>query len=123
MASNETRGPKQIVQAARYSGQGFLAAWRFESSFRLEVYLAIVLFPVAFWMGRTALERAVLAATILLVLTVELMNSAVEAIVDKASPEWHPLAGRAKDLGSAAVSGAMMIVLLIWLSVAWSRFA
>jgi diacylglycerol kinase (ATP) len=122
MASTVARGPKQIVQAARYSVQGFWAAWKFESSFRLEMYLAFVLVPSAFYLGRTALERAALAAVVVLVPTMELMNSALEAIVDKTTPELHPLAGRAKDMGSAAVSGAMLIVLLVWGCVALDHF-
>jgi diacylglycerol kinase (ATP) len=122
MASNEPRGPRQIIQAARYSVQGFRAAWKFESSFRLEMHLTFYLVPIAFWLGRTALEKAILAAAVVLVPTMELMNSALEAIVDKTTPELHPLAGRAKDMGSAAVTGTMLIVLLLWGSVVLDHF-
>lgn len=123
MASTEPRGPRQIIQAARYSAQGFAAAWRFESSFRLEMYLAFVLVPAAFWPGRTALERVVLAAVVLLVPTMELMNSALEAIVDKTTPEMHLLAGRAKDMGSATVTAAMLIMLLVWSTLILDQLA
>jgi diacylglycerol kinase (ATP) len=122
MASTEARGPRQILRAARYSAQGLKAAWRFEASFRLEVYLLVLLMPVAFWLGRSALERAILGAVLILVPTMELMNGALEAIVDKTTPEHHELAGRAKDMGSAAVTGCMMIVLLVWGAVALERF-
>jgi diacylglycerol kinase (ATP) len=122
MASAEPRGPRQILRAARYSAQGLKAAWRFESSFRLEIYMLIVLMPLAFCLGRSALERAILAAVLILVPTMELMNGALEAIVDKTTPEHHELAGRAKDMGSAAVTGCMMIVLLVWGAVALERF-
>lgn len=122
MASTEARGPRQILRAARYSAQGFKAAWQHEASFRLEVYLLLVFLPLAFYLGRTALERAILAAVVILVPTMELMNGALEAIVDKTTPEHHVLAGRAKDMGSAAVSGCMFIVIVVWGAVALERF-
>ncbi len=122
MASTEARGPRQILRAARYSAQGLKAAWQHEASFRLEVYLSFVLLPMAFYLGRSALERAILAAVVILVPTMELMNGAIEAIVDKTTPEHHILAGRAKDMGSAAVSGCMLIVIVVWGAVALERF-
>ena len=123
MASTEARGPRQILRAARYSAQGLQAAWKYEASFRLEAYLLIILLPLAFFLGRHALERAILAAVVILVPTMELMNGALEAIVDKTTPEHHILAGRAKDMGSAAVSGCMIIVIIVWGAVALERFA
>lgn len=122
MASTEARGPRQILQAARYSAQGLKAAWKHEASFRLEVYLLLLLLPVAFLLGRSALERAILASVVILVPTMELMNGALEAIVDKTTPEHHILAGRAKDMGSAAVTGCMLIVIVVWGAVALERF-
>ena len=122
MASTEARGPRQILRAARYSAQGLKAAWQHEASFRLEAYLLLVLLPLAFYLGRHALERAILAAVVILVPTMELMNGALEAIVDKTTPEHHILAGRAKDMGSAAVSGCMLIVIIVWGAVALERF-
>jgi diacylglycerol kinase (ATP) len=118
----QRRGPAQILRAARYSWQGIRAAWRYESSFRLEASLLVVLLPAAFLIGRNALERAVLAASVLLVPTMELMNAGLEAIVDKTTPEMHELAGRAKDLGSAAVFGCMMIALICWTLVIAERW-
>ena len=123
MASTEARGPRQILRAARYSAQGLKAAWKHEASFRLEAYLLLILLPLAFFLGRHALERAILAAVVILVPTMELMNGALEAIVDKTTPEHHILAGRAKDMGSAAVSGCMIIVIIVWGAVALERFA
>jgi diacylglycerol kinase (ATP) len=122
MASAELRGPRQIIRALGYSLQGLRAAWRFEASFRMEMYALIVLLPCAYLLGRGAFERALLAASVIMVPTMELMNGAVEAIVDKTTPEIHELAGRAKDMGSAAVFGCMLIVLMLWGAVALERF-
>ena len=122
MPSTEPRGPKQIYKALIWSLKGLRAGWTFEASFRLEVYLCIVLFPLGLWVGRSAIEKAMLCGSLLLVLSMELINSAVEAVVDKVSPEFHELAGRAKDLGSAAVFLLMMNVLLCWGLVLWQRF-
>jgi len=94
--------------------QGLGAAWMHESSFRLEVYLFVVLAPLGWWMGQTPVERVLLIGSMLLVLSVELLNSAVEAVIERYGPEFHELAGRAKDMGSAAVFVVMMNVLLVW---------
>lgn len=114
MASSEPRGPKQIWLAFIWSMKGLRACFRHEASFRLEAYLAVVLVPTGLWLGQGAIEKILLAGTPLLVLSAELLNSAVEAVVDKVSPEFDELAGRAKDMGSAAVFLLMMLVLLTW---------
>ncbi|MBA8885027.1 diacylglycerol kinase [Dokdonella fugitiva] len=114
MPSNEPRGPRQIARAFRWSMMGLRAAWRHEASFRLEGYLFVVLFPLGLWIGHGPIEKALLTGSLFLVLSAELLNSAVEAIVDKASPEFHELAGRAKDMGSAAVLLMMANVVLCW---------
>ncbi len=121
MPSNEPRGPKQIYKALLWSSKGLLAAWRFEASFRLEIYLSVVLMPLGFWLGQNALEKALLSGSLLLVLSAELMNSAIEAIVDKVSPEFNELAGRAKDFGSAAVFVLMLNAGLCWGLVLWQH--
>lgn len=108
------RGPKRIFKAAVWSWQGLRAAWLHESSFRLEVYLLIVLAPLALWLGQTPVERALMIGSMLLVLAMELANSAIEAVIERYGPEFHELAGRAKDIGSAAVFVLMMNVLLCW---------
>lgn len=94
--------------------QGLRAAWLHESSFRLEVYLFVVLAPLGWWLGQTAVERVLLVGSMLLVLSIELLNSAVEAVIERYGPEFHELAGRAKDMGSAAVFVLMMNVVLTW---------
>lgn len=123
MPSTEPRGPRQIARAFKWSMMGLRAAWRHEASFRLEGYLFTILFPLGLWLGRGGVEKAILVGSLILVLAAELLNSAIEAIVDKASPEFHELAGRAKDMGSAAVLLLMTNVVLAWALVLWSRFA
>ena len=108
------RGPRRILQAARWSWQGLRAAWLHESSFRLEVCLLVLLGPLALWLGDTPVERVLLVAPLLLVLAMELLNSAIEAVIERYGSEIHELAGRAKDMGSAAVFVLMMNVLLCW---------
>ena len=108
------RGPRRILKAAQWSWQGLRAAWLHESSFRLEVCLLVVMGPLALWLGQTPVERVLLAGSLLLVLAMELANSAIEAVIERYGAEYHELAGRAKDMGSAAVFVLMMNVLLCW---------
>ena len=108
------RGPGRILKATRWSLQGLRAAWLHESSFRLEVYLFVLLAPLGLWLGADGIERALLVGSMLLVLSAELLNSAVEAVIERYGAEHHELAGRAKDMGSAAVFVLMMNVLLVW---------
>jgi diacylglycerol kinase (ATP) len=108
------RGPRRILMATRWSLQGLRFAWLYESSFRLEVYLLAVLGPLGLWLGETPVERVLLVGSGLLVLSVELLNSAVEAVIERYGAEHHELAGRAKDMGSAAVFVMMINVVLTW---------
>jgi diacylglycerol kinase (ATP) len=108
------RGPRQVWKALQWSLKGLRAGWRHEASFRLEVCLAMVLIPLGFWLGNGALEKLALIFPPMLVLSAEMLNSAIEAVVDKVSTEFHELAGRAKDMGSAAVFVLMLLVLLSW---------
>ena len=108
------RGPRRILMAARWSWQGLRAAWLHESSFRLEACLLVVFTPVAVWLGQTAVERVLLIGSLLLVLAMELLNSAIEAVIERYGSEIHELAGRAKDMGSAAVFVLMVNVVLCW---------
>ncbi|MGS1080258.1 diacylglycerol kinase [Pseudoxanthomonas beigongshangi] len=117
------RGPGRILKAAVWSMQGLRAAWLHESSFRLEVYLLVVLTPLALWLGQTPVERVLLIGSCLLVLAAELLNSAIEAVIERYGPEHHELAGRAKDMGSAAVFVLMMNVLLCWSLILWPRLS
>ena len=112
-----THGVGRLLRAARYSWQGMQAAWEHEAAFREEVLAAIVLVPLGLWLGDTALERALLVSSILLVLVVELLNSAIEAVVDRFGSELHPLSGQAKDMGSAAVLLTILISILIWIGI------
>jgi diacylglycerol kinase (ATP) len=108
------RSPFRAWRAFIWSMQGLRATWAVESSFRLEVYLFVVLAPAAVFLGRSGVERAILIGSMMLVLVVEVLNSAVEAVVDRWGPELNELAGRAKDMGSAAVFLADMNVLACW---------
>jgi diacylglycerol kinase (ATP) len=108
------RRPGRILLATRWSLQGLRAAWLHESSFRLEVYLLAILGPLGLWLGQDGIERALLLGSCLLVLSIELLNSAIEAVIERYGAEHHELAGRAKDMGSAAVFVLMMNVLLTW---------
>ena len=112
--SHAPRSPFRAWQAFLWSMQGLRATWQVESSFRLEVYLFVVLAPLALWLGSGGVERAILVGSMLLVLVVEVLNSALEAVVDRWGHDHHELAGRAKDMGSAAVFLADMNVLVCW---------
>ncbi len=114
-------GLQRLINAARYSLEGFAAAVRHEDAFRQELLLAVVLVPLGLWLGNDGVERALLVGSVLMVLAVELLNSAVEATVDRVSPEVHPLAKRAKDLGSAAVMLSLVSAAAVWLLVLLPR--
>jgi len=105
---------KRLINAATYSKQGLIKAYHSEAAFREEVYAAIILIPTACLMSVSNVERILLIGSVLLLLIVELLNSAVEAVVDRIGPEHHELSGAAKDMGSAAVMFAVIIVLLSW---------
>jgi len=107
-------GVSRLVNAFGYSVEGFKAAFKHEDAFRQEVFLAIVLVPLGLYLGKTGVEKALLVAVVLLVMIVELFNSAIEAAVDHTSLERHPLAKRAKDIGSAAVFLALTIAASVW---------
>jgi diacylglycerol kinase (ATP) len=117
MAKTGATGLTRIINAAGYSKQGFIAAYRFEAAFRQEVWLTIALTPVALYFGNSLADRAILLASLVFILLVEILNSAIEAVVDRQGDEHHPLAGRAKDMGSAAVFLAFVIAALTWLAV------
>jgi diacylglycerol kinase (ATP) len=110
-------GLRRIVSAARYSLDGLVAAARNEDAFRQELILAAIFVPLAFWVGGNGFERALLIASVLLVLIVELLNSAIEATVDRISFENHRLAKRAKDIGSAAVMLSLASAGAVWLLI------
>ncbi|RIY32806.1 diacylglycerol kinase [Psittacicella melopsittaci] len=107
-------GFKHFIKAFGYSLQGFKSAFKSEAAFRQEFILALVLIPLGLWLGETGGEKALLVASVLLLLLIELLNSAIEAVVDRIGTEYHELAGKAKDLGSAAVFIAVLILLSVW---------
>jgi len=116
-------GLGRLVRATVVSLAGLRAAWIHEAAFRQECCASVVLVPAAFWLGQDAAERALLIGVCVLVLIVELLNSAIEAVVDRVGTDHHLLAGRAKDLGSAAVFMSLVLVLFVWGLIAWERFA
>ena len=116
------RRPGRILLATKWSLQGLRAAWLHESSFRLEVYLLAILGPLGIALGETPVERVLLLGSCLLVLALELLNSAIEAVIERYGPEFHALSGRAKDMGSAAVFVAMLNVVMVWVLLLGPRY-
>ncbi len=113
-------GPARLARAFGSSWRGFAAAWR-EEAFRQECLLALVVVPLGCWLGRNGVERVLLAGPVFFILAVELLNSAVEATVDRIGAERHPLSGIAKELGSAAVFVAFALLALAWALVLLDR--
>ncbi|WP_202819766.1 diacylglycerol kinase [Thaumasiovibrio subtropicus] len=119
MIKKET-GIKRVVNATRYSLQGLLSAWQFEAAFRQECALALVLIPVAFYLDVEPWQRVAMVSVLVIVMVVELLNTAVEAVVDRVGYEHHELAGRAKDTGSAAVMVSLALAAYVWAEALWS---
>ena len=125
MSAEELKGKKGLVRlwnATGYSRDGIVSAWKNEAAFREEALLAAVTIPLALWLGQTGVERALLVGSIVLILIVEILNSAIEAVVDLASPDHHELAKRAKDMGSAAVLFSLVNAAVVWGLVLGPRF-
>ncbi len=110
-------GITRLLRAFGYSFQGFRHTWREEAAFRQEAMLALIVIPGGLYLGRTGVERALLVCPMLLILVVEILNSAIEAVVDRSGPERHPLAGMAKDMGSAAVMLSFVLLGTVWLLI------
>lgn len=115
-------GLNRILHAGGYSVQGLRAGWG-ETAFRQEAIMAIVLVPLAFWLGHNWVETALLAGSVMLVMIVELLNTCIESAIDRIGPEWHDLSKRAKDMGSAAVLLSLLFCAAVWLGAIWHRFA
>jgi diacylglycerol kinase (ATP) len=115
-------GLDRIIRATGYSFDGLKSAYRGESAFRQETWLALVLIPASFWVGRNWVEVALLAGTVVLVMIVELLNSGIEAAIDRVSFELHDLSKRAKDLASAAVFLSLLLCGGTWAAALWHRF-
>ncbi len=114
MAFSGNRGIKRLILATRYSWQGLVAAYRNEEAFRQETWLALVLIPLGLYLGEGSVEKVLLVGSMLLLMLVEILNSAIEAVVDRFGGEQHELSGRAKDMASAAVSFAVAILFITW---------
>ena len=121
-AQKRRTGLSRMAHAFGYSLAGLRAGWG-ETAFRQEAMAALVLLPAAFWLGQTWLEIALLCASVVLVMVVELLNTGIETAIDRIGPEWHDLSKRAKDMGSAAVLLSLLLCGGIWLAALWARFA
>jgi len=113
---------RHILNAFVYSFAGLKAAWKNEMAFRLEAVVMAIMLPVGIWLGKSAVEWALLTASCMLILIVELLNSALEAVVDRIGPQRHELAKRAKDMGSAAAFISMITAVIVWGLIAYGRF-
>ena len=122
MAGSPHTGLKRLLSAISNSMAGLHAAWKNEEAFRQEVLLAIVLFPAAFWLGENSVQIVLLLVSVLLVLIVELLNTCVEATIDRIGHEYHELSKRAKDIGSAAVGVSLATLLVVWSLIAYAKF-
>lgn len=114
MAGSGYTGITRLLKATQFSWQGFSAAYRHEEAFRQEVWALIIGVPLALWLGENGIEKALMIGSILLLLIIELLNSAVEATVDRVGRDRHILSGRAKDMGSAAVLAGIVNVVMVW---------
>lgn len=120
-AREKLQGMGRVLRAFHSSWKGFIGAFREEAAFRQELLFACIALPIAGWLGHNGVERALLAAPVLIVLIVELLNSAIEATVDRIGLERHALAGLAKDIGSAAVLSSFILVGVVWVLVLTGR--
>jgi len=115
----QTISPFRVAKATVWSVSGLISAFKSEASFRLEVLMAAVMVPFALYLGRSGVEKALLISSVLFVLIVELINTAVETLVERISPEWHTLSGRAKDIGSASVLVTTILMFTVWALILW----
>lgn len=114
MTQKKATGLIRLVNATKYSMAGLKSAWQHEAAFRQELFGLAIAVPLGLWLGQTGLEKAVLISSVMVVIITELLNSALEAAIDRGGLAYHPLAKRAKDLGSAAVFVSILMVLAVW---------
>ncbi|EKA6937230.1 diacylglycerol kinase [Escherichia coli] len=112
--ANTTTGVTRIIKAAGYSWKGLCAAWRYEAAFRQEYILVLSALIISFWLDVDSVTRVLLIGSAMMVIIVEIINSAIEAVVDRIGSEHHELSGRAKDMGSAAVLITILVAIIIW---------
>lgn len=117
MAFSGNTGFTRIIRATQYSWQGLRATYKHEAAFRQELWAGIILIPMGLWWGQSGVEKALLVGTVLLLFLVEILNSSIEATIDRIGKDHHELAGRAKDMGSAAVAIAIVLLILVWILV------
>ncbi len=122
MEKQRHTGWRRLWAATGYSLQGFRSAWISETAFRQELLLVLVLTPLAFWLGSTPIQWVLLISSLLLVLITELLNSAIESVVDRIGSEYNELSGRAKNMGSAAVMVALIAAAAVWGLIAWEKW-
>jgi diacylglycerol kinase (ATP) len=122
MGDGTNRGFKRLVNAFYYSMAGFKATWINEEAFRQEILVGIIVVPAGFFIGETGTQRAILIGSYLVIPLVELLNSAIEAVVDRVGMERHELSGRAKDIGSASVFLSICTAVIMWALIIWERF-
>ena len=115
-------GFSRLIDATRYSMQGFKAAWKNEAAFRQELVAVVILLPVAFFIARDIIQFLLLIVPLLILLIAELVNSALEAVVDRIGDEPHELSGRAKDMGSATVFIALLLAFICWLLIVMENY-
>ncbi|MGG7445878.1 diacylglycerol kinase [Kosakonia oryzendophytica] len=120
--ANNTTGLTRIIKAAGYSWKGVRAAWINEAAFRQEAVAVVLAIIIACWLDVEPITRVLLIGSVSLVMIVEILNSAIEAVVDRIGAEFHELSGRAKDMGSAAVLMSILLALFTWISLLWSHF-
>ncbi|EKT53138.1 diacylglycerol kinase [Providencia sneebia] len=120
--ANQTKGFTRVIKAAGYSLKGLKAAWVHEAAFRQESVAAIIAVIIAFYLDVSYIDRLLLISSVVLVAIVELINSAIESVVDRIGSEYHELSGRAKDIGSAAVFLTIGLAIFIWVIVLWQRY-
>ena len=116
------KGIERLIDATGYSMKGIRSGWRNEAAFRQEAVMVMVLLPLSFFVASNAVEWILLVAPLFLILIVELLNSAIESVVDRIGHEHHDLSGRAKDMGSAAVFFSIFLILISWVTIVWQNF-
>jgi len=122
LRKQQATGLRRLINASRYSAQGLRSAFRHEAAFRQESWVLVVGLPCAFWVGIDLWQTAMLIASLMLIMVVEMINSALESLVDRVGTDFHELSGRTKDMGSAAVLLSILIAVVLWGAALWQRF-